>query len=101
MMSNSRFLSFLSSFLASLPAASVKEAQTDIPSPVEDERREAGEQTEEPSAEAAERRQEAAQRAEEAETGGEGRRHQDAPPPGDLQEETRWETGLLIGVKIN
>lgn len=89
MLSNSSFLSFLPSLLSSLLAASVEEASADVPPPVEDERCEAGEQTEEPSTEAAERRQEAAQRAEEAETGGEGRRHQDAPPTGDVQEETR------------
>lgn len=55
--SDSRFLPVLFSFLRS---AAIKEAPADFPPPVKDERREAGEQTEEPSAEAAERCQEAA-----------------------------------------
>lgn len=75
--------------LSSLTAATVEEAPADVPPPAEDQQCEAGEQTEEPSAEAAERRQEATQRAEEAETGGEGRCHQDAASTGDVQEETR------------
>lgn len=70
------------------PKASLKETPPDISAPVEDERCEAGEQDEEPGNEAAERRQEAAQRAEEAAAGGEGRVHPDAPPLGDVQEET-------------
>lgn len=71
------------------PTATLKEAPADVPPSVEDERHEAGEQDEEPTDEAAECGQEAAQGAEEAAAGHEGRQPADAPPPGDVQEETR------------
>lgn len=74
---------------SSVPAAPFQEAQADFSPPVENKRREAGEQTEEPSDEATEHCQKTAQRAKEAETGNEGYRFECAPPPGDVQEETR------------
>lgn len=76
-------------FFPTVPAATFQEAQADLPPPVENERREAGEQTEESADEATELCQEAAQRAEEAEAGDEGDCFECAPPPGDVQEETR------------
>lgn len=76
-------------FLSFLPAASVKEAASNVPSPAEDKWCKVGEQTAEPPAEAAEHCKEAAKRAEETATGREGCQHQDATAPGDVQEETR------------
>lgn len=48
------------SILSSAPAAPFQEAQAHLPPPAKNKRREAGEQTEEPSDEAAEHCQEAA-----------------------------------------
>lgn len=72
-----------------LPAVSVQEAPALVPPPAEDKWPEAGEQAEEPSAEAGKCGQEAPQGAEEASPGSGGRHPEDAPPIGDIQEETR------------